>query len=432
MSSLLSACVWRTYLLKVEEGRNPALRGRPLGVRQKRILATCNYAARRRGVRKMDSVVRALQACPELVIVSGENLAPYRDASQRIFDLLRREVPAANVQRLGLDEFFVDVSAALSAEPSSATLGLTRGEPLTPSSRSTGAAASEKSANWHGHVIRAGWQPVAAAMAARDPARAQAAVTAQPTRSADTDEGGKASAATPTLQAAVGGDYGSTGDGDSDGDVSGEEESALAGSLAQSPVSRASTSMTAGDSSADAEYDCDAVENALRAATVLAARLRTVIRTQLGYTCCAGIAVNKTMAKVAGELHKPDQQTCVLPEAHDAVLAQRELKQVWKQLCVNPGRARPTKKNGNGHRHGNSGHFYEIENTANADQDVAHLIFFRSNSRQKRLETESCSSLPTLSRSSLVQPNPLALRPSDCRYQGLAAPCGPSCGQPEL
>lgn len=46
------ALLWR----QVEEVLNPSLRGKPIGIRQKYLLVTCNYAARRLGVRKMESL----------------------------------------------------------------------------------------------------------------------------------------------------------------------------------------------------------------------------------------------------------------------------------------------------------------------------------------------------------------------------------------
>lgn len=35
---------------------NPSLRGKPIGIKQKYLLVTCNYTARSLGVRKMESL----------------------------------------------------------------------------------------------------------------------------------------------------------------------------------------------------------------------------------------------------------------------------------------------------------------------------------------------------------------------------------------
>ena len=89
------------FYAQCEELRNPALKERPLGkvlsvallpqalsrqyalvcgtgITQKYLIVTSNYPARRRGVTKLMGTVEAKQKCPELVLVSGEDLTPYR------------------------------------------------------------------------------------------------------------------------------------------------------------------------------------------------------------------------------------------------------------------------------------------------------------------------------------------------------------------
>jgi impB/mucB/samB family len=94
--------------MQVEEARNPALRGRPLGVTQKYLIVTCNYAARARGVTKLMGIADAQARCPELALVSGEDLTPYRAASRAIWAQLER---FGTVQRGGLDEAYLDATA---------------------------------------------------------------------------------------------------------------------------------------------------------------------------------------------------------------------------------------------------------------------------------------------------------------------------------
>lgn len=43
----------------MEEVLDPRLKGKPIGIRQKYLLVTCNYTARRMGARKMESVLEA-------------------------------------------------------------------------------------------------------------------------------------------------------------------------------------------------------------------------------------------------------------------------------------------------------------------------------------------------------------------------------------
>ncbi|KAI1765809.1 DNA/RNA polymerase [Hypoxylon sp. FL1150] len=98
------------FYASVFENANPALKGLPLGVKQKSILATCNYAARARGVKKLMLISEAQKACPELVIVNGEDLTPFRDVSKKLWSMLRSHSWNDRVERLGLDEVFLDVT----------------------------------------------------------------------------------------------------------------------------------------------------------------------------------------------------------------------------------------------------------------------------------------------------------------------------------
>lgn len=104
------------FYAQVEEVRDPFLRSRPLGVQQKNFVVTCNYKAREFGVHKLMLVSDAKRACPELVLVNGEDLTPYRQMSQKIFDILLNYTP--HVEKLGLDENFMDVTALVEEEQS--------------------------------------------------------------------------------------------------------------------------------------------------------------------------------------------------------------------------------------------------------------------------------------------------------------------------
>lgn len=98
------------FYAQVEEIRDPSLRHVPLGIQQKNCLVTCNYVARARGIRKLMSVQEAQQLCPELVLVRGEDLTPYRQMSSKVFEHITRQYPQLSVERLGMDENFVDVT----------------------------------------------------------------------------------------------------------------------------------------------------------------------------------------------------------------------------------------------------------------------------------------------------------------------------------
>ncbi|PLN85202.1 DNA/RNA polymerase [Aspergillus taichungensis] len=98
------------FYASVFEVEHPAWKTRPLAVQQKQIVVTCNYEARRRGLRKLQLIREAKQICPELLVVLGEDLSRFRDASKELYHFLRPVVWGGRIEKLGLDELFLDVS----------------------------------------------------------------------------------------------------------------------------------------------------------------------------------------------------------------------------------------------------------------------------------------------------------------------------------
>ncbi|XP_064902860.1 DNA polymerase iota isoform X1 [Columba livia] len=96
------------FYAQVEMIWNPELRDKPLGVQQKNLVVTSNYEARKLGVQKLMFVKDAKEKCPQLVLVNGEDLTAYREMSYKVTELLGEFCPL--VERLGLDENFVDVT----------------------------------------------------------------------------------------------------------------------------------------------------------------------------------------------------------------------------------------------------------------------------------------------------------------------------------
>ncbi|KAH7157106.1 hypothetical protein EDB81DRAFT_413263 [Dactylonectria macrodidyma] len=95
------------FYAQVFENKNPALKKLPVGVKQKNCLATCNYNARALGLRKLMTVSEAKRACPELVLVDGEDLTPFRDTSKILFNFFKSHSWNHKVERLGFDEVFM-------------------------------------------------------------------------------------------------------------------------------------------------------------------------------------------------------------------------------------------------------------------------------------------------------------------------------------
>lgn len=63
----------------------------------------------------------------------------------------------------------------------------------------------------------------------------------------------------------------------------------------------------------------------LAAGSLVVAELRAAVRSKLGYSCSAGVAHNKILAKLGCGLHKPNQQTLVPLDATAALLAPLDL-----------------------------------------------------------------------------------------------------------
>lgn len=98
------------FYASVFEAENPTLRSLPLAVQQKQIIVTCNYEARRRGLRKLQLITEAKSVCPDAIIVLGEDLTRFRDASKSLYDYLRAFSWSNKVEKLGFDEVWLDVS----------------------------------------------------------------------------------------------------------------------------------------------------------------------------------------------------------------------------------------------------------------------------------------------------------------------------------
>ncbi|XP_063087674.1 DNA polymerase iota isoform X2 [Cavia porcellus] len=96
------------FYAQVEMISNPELKNKPLGVQQKCFVITCNYEARKLGVKKCMKVKDAKEKCPQLVLVNGEDLTRYREMSYKVTELLGEFTPL--VERLGFDENFVDLT----------------------------------------------------------------------------------------------------------------------------------------------------------------------------------------------------------------------------------------------------------------------------------------------------------------------------------
>ncbi|KAJ5280851.1 hypothetical protein N7478_006223 [Penicillium angulare] len=98
------------FYASVFEVEQPALKSLPLAVQQKQIVVTCNYEARRRGLHKLQLIKDAKRTCPDVVIVLGEDLTRFRDASKGLYLFIRTFIWGGRVEKLGFDELSLDVT----------------------------------------------------------------------------------------------------------------------------------------------------------------------------------------------------------------------------------------------------------------------------------------------------------------------------------
>ena len=100
------------FYAAIEVRDQPSLKGKPVGVggaRDRRgVLTTCNYEARKFGVRSAMPTFMALQRCPHLIILPTR-FDIYRKESAVIREILYRFTPL--VEPLSLDEAYLDVTA---------------------------------------------------------------------------------------------------------------------------------------------------------------------------------------------------------------------------------------------------------------------------------------------------------------------------------
>jgi len=76
----------------------------------------------------------------------------------------------------------------------------------------------------------------------------------------------------------------------------------------------------------EAYLDVTSNKKGILSATLIAKEIRHRIKTEVGLTASAGISVNKFLAKVASDYHKPDGITLIGPEKVDAFLKQLPIK----------------------------------------------------------------------------------------------------------
>lgn len=91
-------------LIEPKLNNNPILIG---GVKNRGVVASCSYEARRYGIHSAMPMFLARQLCPEAIVLRG-NTSNYSKYSKLITDVVRDSVPL--FEKPSIDEFYLDLS----------------------------------------------------------------------------------------------------------------------------------------------------------------------------------------------------------------------------------------------------------------------------------------------------------------------------------
>ncbi len=98
------------FYAAIEQHDNPSLVGKPLvigGLSPRSVVATASYEARAFGLHSAMPMSRALQLCPQVVVLKP-NMQRYNQVSKEVMEICRDFSPS--VQQLSIDEAFLDMS----------------------------------------------------------------------------------------------------------------------------------------------------------------------------------------------------------------------------------------------------------------------------------------------------------------------------------
>ena len=305
----------------------------PLAVAQWFGLIAVNYPARAAGVRKTDgtmmSISGAKKACPNLTVVHVEtldennvvsrggrqdshksSLRPYRRASTNIFRVLVSILGAANVEKAGIDETYLDLTELASALLETGEIRQADGviikgflgipcvaDGATRADVSTAACVAVTA-----QVLRGRWYVIAPGSGGGNSELPRAIpddVVSSAKSALAADPSGTASAA--------------------------EDAAAVNANTCPWPWSERELLSWFGGSS---PLSADPSSIHLAAGAVVAAWVRHRIWVTERYTCSAGVAATKVLAKLGSGRNKPNRQTIVMPAAAAEFMAATRISKV--------------------------------------------------------------------------------------------------------
>lgn len=101
------------FFASIEQQANPELRGKPIavvGAGHRTVITTASYEARAFGVKTGMAIWEGKRACPDLIIVRGDN-KKYTYTSARVVEMMKHYTPL--VEPFSIDEAFLDVTHSL-------------------------------------------------------------------------------------------------------------------------------------------------------------------------------------------------------------------------------------------------------------------------------------------------------------------------------
>lgn len=99
-----------SFFVSVEMLRDPSLKGKPVivgGSRERGIVTTCSYEARKFGVHSAMPMKTAMQLCPQAIVLRG-NHAEYSKYSRWVTQIIASKAPL--FEKASIDEFYIDLT----------------------------------------------------------------------------------------------------------------------------------------------------------------------------------------------------------------------------------------------------------------------------------------------------------------------------------
>lgn len=99
-----------SFFVSVELLNNPELRGKPVivgGSRDRGVVTTCSYEARKFGVRSAMPMKQAMQLCPQAILLQGTR-GMYGKYSKWVTDIIAAKAPL--FEKASIDEFYIDLT----------------------------------------------------------------------------------------------------------------------------------------------------------------------------------------------------------------------------------------------------------------------------------------------------------------------------------